>query len=102
MANSMAIERCADCNAVIALVGLRHNCISRGSPLVDRQHLGAPAVKSALAHSAPPVEETESGLVDAPSTPRESTTYKYRNPEKRRADQRELMRRRRAKDKTND
>jgi hypothetical protein len=40
-----------------------------GSPSVDRQHLGVPAIEFAPAHSAPVVEDQDAGLIDEPSIP---------------------------------
>lgn len=74
MANS--IERCPVCSGVIALIGIRHNCVPRITGPV-------PALKSA---GAIPQAADEA-----------SPTYRYRDPEVRRAYMRDYMKRKRAK-----
>jgi hypothetical protein len=84
MANRVAnADRCKDCGVLIAMVGIRHRCVPvRGI---------APVIAS-VTTDAPRQEEPEK------LGPR-SSTYRYRNPEIRRAQMRQYMRDWRAKHK---
>lgn len=70
------VERCAKCGAVIALVGLRHNC----APRTEASVVVLPVVRF------------------EPSP--ESGTYRHREPETRRAYMRAYMREWRARKKS--
>ena len=71
MANTMANDRCADCGAVYALVGLRHRCVAR---------------------TVEAVSERVPSRIDG-----EGSTYRYRDAERRRVYMRDYMKRRRAR-----
>lgn len=90
----MANDRCPDCGAMYALVGHRHLCKPSSDGGVESGH----AEKRGSAHQPQVAIElvTTAGVASGPS---DSTTYRYRNAEKRRADMRDYMRTWRAKKK---
>jgi len=87
VANDVANERCAQCGALLAMVGRSHRCIA-----TTARGVGTPAGKAGGEACRAPTTELGAGKIrDAASG-----TYRYRNVEQRRAYMRDLMRRRRA------
>lgn len=87
---------CEICGANLAMVGKMHRCLPRvlAHPVI---------VRDAVAGSAPDLDRAEAALPEISAAPRHeavpSSTYRYRDPERRREQQRDLMRRRRAEGK---
>lgn len=81
------MEICPKCQKNIALVGRRHQCqsVSENSPA------SRPQPRATKTRSSAPSQPSPSTL-SAPQT----TTYEYRDPEKRRAYMREYAKKRRA------
>ena len=85
----MANERCAKCGLSFALFGRVHRCIPIAGVREPTEPDHVP-----LAQSPPQSVGSIAGMA---SGPRETTTYRYRDPVKRREQMRDLMRRKRAK-----
>lgn len=84
-------ERCASCGALLSIVGRVHNCkpVSRGGVEADTQQSAPAGVHVSL-------------LAGVAPGPRESNTYKYRDPVKRRAQVAVAMKAYRARKRAND
>lgn len=88
--NAMANDRCPDCGGLYALIGYRHLC---------KRSRGLAATKVPVIAAAP--ADARGRDAQDKDGPREASTYRYRDQEKRRAYQREFMRAWRAKEKPN-
>lgn len=113
MANT---DRCPDCGATYALVRFRHRCVARtgGSVAAERtiavEQPTAPRVESPELRPGPPEQKSAPAVRQSQNTaealpkrePAEvgaepTSTYRYRDAEKRRAYQREYMKAYRAR-----
>jgi hypothetical protein len=83
------MNRCKQCGVDMDKWGRMHVCRPRPTA-VSAEHL---ANSSDVANAASMAND---GLANAPGRNRASSTYRYRNPDKRRTYQRDLMRKLRA------
>lgn len=91
----MANDRCPTCGASYALVGRVHRC--RVANTVDVANSMANMIAAGeVALTDAPVGPVPAGTTRARTGTRQVPTYRYRDPEKRRAYMRQLMRRKRA------
>jgi hypothetical protein len=91
---------CPGCGGNLALIGRVHRCIPRHVTVPDPMlPLPAPPDRHVANVIHVANDSMANGLANTSSTPgrnRSASTYRYRNPDQRRAYQRDLMRKRRA------
>jgi hypothetical protein len=89
----MANEKCPDCGALIALVGIAHNCAPRAVIMTDPVTFNG--AKDVLTKNMTGHVDEKTGVLSIQVPKSETSTYRYRTPEKRRAYMRDYMRKRR-------
>lgn len=94
----MANERCPDCGASYAMVGYRHRCIKKSDggvgadTPVSRARKLDDGVVTTGSEGGSPSATVESFAGVAPGPSEQTSTYRYRDPEKRRAQMAVYMR----------
>jgi hypothetical protein len=99
MAQKPTHDPCPHCGLNRLLVGYRHNCPPHLVAALKAQRQAQAASTDLANDMANDLSEPATHLANnakAPGRNRASPTYRYRNPDKRRIYQRDLMRQRRA------
>lgn len=91
----MKPDPCPKCGANRNLVGYRHNCVPAAPALASAEHLA-----NQTSNDTRLANTLANTSAKAPGRNRTSPTYRYRNPTKRRLYMRDLMRRKRAAERT--